>query len=73
MSKPSSGTEPGQTCYRHWLAALELLLRKGLAGPLALVSLRRSRQIAAERTPHGEPIRLPRNALARAGIGETNG
>ncbi|RPH64165.1 MAG: nitrile hydratase accessory protein [Burkholderiales bacterium] len=66
--------DTGQTYYRHWLVALErLLLRKGLAEPLALASLRQSWRIAAERTPHGEPIRLPRSALARAGLGATNG
>lgn len=65
----SGDPDTGDTYYRHWLVALErILLRKGLAEPLALASLRQSWQIAAERTPHGEPIRLPRSALARAGL-----
>lgn len=61
--------DTGDTYYRHWLVALErMLLRKGLAEPLSLASLRQSWQVAAELTPHGEPIRLPRSALARAGL-----
>jgi nitrile hydratase accessory protein len=63
--------DTGETYYRHWLVALErMLLRKGLAEPLSLASLRQSWQVAAERTPHGEPIRLPRSALERAGLGD---
>ena len=61
--------DTGDTYYRHWLVALErMLLRKGLAEPLSLASLRQSWQVAAELAPHGEPIRLPRSALARAGL-----
>jgi len=63
--------DTGERYYRHWLVALErMLLRKGLAEPLSLASLRQSWQVAAERTPHGEPIRLPRSALVRAGLGD---
>jgi len=61
--------DTGETYYRHWLVALErMLLSKGLAEPLSLASLRQSWQVAAGLTPHGEPIRLPRSALARAGL-----
>ena len=65
--------DAGDTYYRHWLVALErMLLEKELAEPLALASLRQSWQIAAQRTPHGQPIRLPRSALERAGLKPTD-
>lgn len=54
----------GDTYYRHWLAALERLLRdKGIAAPLALAGLREAWRAAAEATPHGQPVRL--NTAAR--------
>jgi len=49
----------GDTYYEHWLAALErLLLDKGVVEPLVLTALRQAWRVAAERTPHGEPITL---------------
>ncbi len=49
----------GDTYYQHWLAALEALVRdKGLASPLVLTSLRHAWAIAAEKTPHGQPVVL---------------
>ena len=55
----------GNTYYQHWLAALErLLLDKGIVEPLKLTGLRQAWRIAAERTPHGQPIVL--GAAARA-------
>ena len=52
-------------------AALErVLLCEGLAEPRSLASRRRSWQVAAERTPHDESIRLPRRALERVGLGD---
>ncbi|HEY0876945.1 MAG TPA: nitrile hydratase accessory protein [Zeimonas sp.] len=71
IAEAQSAGDPdaGCTYYRHWLSALErLLLEKGLADPLSLASLRQSWQIAAQRTPHGQPIRLPRSALVHAGL-----
>lgn len=54
----------GDTCYRHWLDALErLLIDKGIAAPLALAGLRDAWRTASRATPHGEPVRL--NAAAR--------
>jgi nitrile hydratase accessory protein len=54
----------GDTYYRHWLTALErLLLDRGIAAPLALAGLREAWRLAAEATPHGQPVRL--NAAAR--------
>ncbi len=55
----------GDTYYEHWLGALErLLVDKGVVMPLKLTSLRQAWRIAAERTPHGQPIVL--GAAARA-------
>jgi nitrile hydratase accessory protein len=55
----------GDTYYEHWLGALErLLVDKGIVMPLKLTSLRQAWRIAAERTPHGQPIVL--GAAARA-------
>lgn len=52
----------GNTYYSHWCAALENMLRvKAVAAPLALASLRQAWKVAAESTPHGEPIRLRRS------------
>lgn len=57
----------GDTYYEHWLAALErLLLDKGIAQPLALTALRQAWRVAAETTPHGEPIVLGAAARARS-------
>lgn len=51
--------DDGSTYYAHWLAALErLLVDKGLAQPLALTALRQAWRVAAEATPHGQPVRL---------------
>ena len=61
--------DAGDTYYRHWLAALEqLLLDKGLAQPLVMTSLRNAWRIAAEKTPHGQPVVLGSAALRRAGL-----
>jgi nitrile hydratase accessory protein len=48
--------------YWHaWLAALEgLLVEKGVAAAGELARLRDAWRAAAEATPHGEPIELPR-------------
>lgn len=55
----------GDTYYRHWVDALECVLaEKGVAPALVLASLRQAWQVAAEKTPHGEPIRL-NSALLR--------
>ena len=49
----------GDTYYRHWLAALETLTeRKGAASAQGLQRHVAAWAQAAERTPHGQPIRL---------------
>lgn len=49
----------GDTYYRHWLAALEILVaEKGLAAPADLSRYRDAWHRAADRTPHGMPIEL---------------
>jgi nitrile hydratase accessory protein len=49
----------GHTYYRHWLNALERLLReKNIASADALSHYRKAWARAAARTPHGMPIEL---------------
>lgn len=51
--------DTGDTYYRHWLAAVERLVReKGIASGETLIGCREAWQRAADRTPHGEPIVL---------------
>ena len=60
----------GDTYYRHWVVALERLLReKAIAPPLVLASLQQAWRTAAEKTPHGEPVRLNPASLRLAGLG----
>lgn len=54
-------TDSGEDYYRHWLTALErLVIRRGLVGEDSLVRRREAWAEAARRTPHGQPIELPR-------------
>ena len=56
--------DTGETYYHHWLAALERLVAdKGLAPPLALGALRQAWRVAAEVTPHGQPVQLSAGVL----------
>lgn len=58
--------DTGATYYQHWLTALErLLLRQGIAQPLTLTALRQAWRVAAEATPHGQPVALGAAARAR--------
>ena len=51
--------DSGDTYYRHWLAALERLVReKGVANEETLGHYRDAWDRAADRTPHGAPIEL---------------
>lgn len=51
--------DTGSTYYRHWLAAIERIVReKGLTDETTLARYRDAWDRAADRTPHGEPIVL---------------
>jgi nitrile hydratase accessory protein len=51
--------DPGETYYRHWLAALErLIAAKGVTTSENLHRYRDAWDHAADRTPHGAPIEL---------------
>ena len=51
----------GDTYYRHWLAALEVLVAaKGATTAEELARTRDAWDRAADRTPHGQPIELQR-------------
>src|ERR1700731_1332394 len=53
--------DSGATYYHHWLRALEsMVARKGAASNEELAKYRRAWAEAAERTPHGQPVELPR-------------
>jgi nitrile hydratase accessory protein len=61
------GEELKDTCagndayYQAWTRALErLLIQKDLIAPLQLTQLRLAWRVAAEKTPHGQPIPAPR-------------
>jgi nitrile hydratase accessory protein len=57
--------DTGETYYQHWLAALEgLVVAKGLVAVRTLAFYRQAWKEAAERTPHGTPIRLTDAELA---------
>ena len=56
----------GTTYYRHWLSAIErLVAEKGLASEKALAERRDAWDRAAHATPHGQPILLENDPLAR--------
>ncbi len=51
--------DTGETYYRHWLNALErLVTEKGIASPDMLTRYYGAWDRAADRTPHGVPIKL---------------
>jgi nitrile hydratase accessory protein len=56
----------GDTYYGHWLAALErIVIEKGVAKPDMLARTRDAWDHAADRTPHGQPIKLTPDDFAR--------
>jgi nitrile hydratase accessory protein len=61
ISRAQAAGDPdtGETYYRHWLNALERILKeKGVTTAETLASYRDAWKEAAERTPHGSPIEL---------------
>ncbi len=57
--------DTGETYYRHWLATLErLVATKGVATLETLDRYRNAWDHAADRTPHGKPIKLTREDFA---------
>ena len=58
-AQASGDPDTGGTYYRHWLAAIERLVRqKGIASEQTLIRCREAWHKAADRTRHGEPIVL---------------
>lgn len=58
-AQASGDPDTGATYYRHWLCAVERLVReKGIATEQGLRRYRDAWHRAAERTPHGEAIVL---------------
>lgn len=58
--------DDGSTYYAHWLAALETITAsKGVTSPDALEGRRAAFDRAARATPHGEPVLLENDPLAR--------
>ena len=64
-AQASGDPDTCSTYYRHWLAAIERIVRdKGLTDEPTLARYREAWDRAAERTPHGEPIVLTPSDLA---------
>ena len=60
-AQSTGDADSGGTYYHHWLRALEsMVARKGAASNEELAKYRRAWAEAAERTPHGQPVELPR-------------
>lgn len=61
-----TGGDDGSAYYTHWLDALEqLILAKQVGTPTQIHALEHAWEAAAERTPHGQPIMLAPDELAR--------
>ena len=55
----------GDTCYDHWMRALELVVvEKDVIGTAELAERRNAWCLAARATPHGKPIVLGRGCSA---------
>ncbi|MHB2165448.1 nitrile hydratase accessory protein [Alsobacter sp. R-9] len=68
IRKAAAAGDPdtGETYYSHWLAALEaLVVAKGAATQDGLAARRDAWDRAARATPHGQPILLENDPLAR--------
>ena len=63
-AQASGDCDDGSTYYRHWLSAIEQLVRdKGIASEQALAERRDAWDRAAHATPHGQPILLANDPL----------
>jgi nitrile hydratase accessory protein len=59
MRTDSSAEFSGEATYQAWLSALEvMLIRKAVTDRDGLAALRKSWDLAADATPHGQPIVL---------------
>ena len=62
-----SEPDDGSRYYDHWLATLErLVAAKGLADPAALLERKEAWAEAYRHTPHGKPIELRPDPLAKS-------
>ena len=60
-AQASGDPDRGDTYYTHWLTALERIsVAKGLLADDKLLQRRTDWELAARRTPHGQPIELTR-------------
>ena len=58
-AQASGDADLGDTCYQHWLSALEtIVVAKGAATTDELLRTQRAWDHAADRTPHGQAISL---------------
>ena len=70
ISEAQAAGDPddGSTYYLHWLTAIErLLAEKGIAAQDALDRRRAAWDRAARATPHGAPVLLENDPVARGG------
>jgi nitrile hydratase accessory protein len=64
--RAAGGTDDGSRYYEHWLVALEkLVAARGAADAGALQARAEAWRRAAAATPHGRPIELANDPLAR--------
>ena len=58
-TQSAGDADRGNTCYRHWMNALErIVAAKGASSAQELERFREAWDQAADRTPHGQPIAL---------------
>jgi nitrile hydratase accessory protein len=66
VAQAGGDPDPGDTCYHHWVAALEALVAaKGASSAAELDRFRDAWDHAADRTPHGQAIELRDTDFAR--------
>jgi len=59
--------DDGSRYYEHWLAALErVVAAKGLTDPAALLTRKEAWADAYRHTPHGQPVELRPDPLAKS-------